>query len=281
MLLRGLIAIGIRSASSSSFSAVAAFSAFSSLLKIQIPSSSSSSLQTQIPRLKRGGRCHSPPLLRADSLGGGSLLLHAAVVPKKAGSAAATTMAENEAGGVAQEPEAESNAPDRTTQPKELGKLASSIMPHILNLYSLKATAVDYDIYAPNATFEDPLMKAKGVKQIKSAFYSMPKIFSEGEISEYDVKETETAPGSGEIIIDNMQHYKVWGKAIDMKSLIKLQMENGKVTRHEDLWDKNPLWSRDTVKVPLVGRATEGWRRFNMLVTHAIMGFGKDPKPKN
>ncbi|XP_015160038.1 putative late blight resistance protein homolog R1B-12 isoform X3 [Solanum tuberosum] len=36
------------------------------------------------------------------------------------------------------------------------------ILPHLLNLYSSRAKAQDFEIYAPNATFEDPLMHAEG-----------------------------------------------------------------------------------------------------------------------
>lgn len=42
-------------------------------------------------------------------------------------------------------------------------------------------------------------------------------------------------------------------------------------------WDKKPLKNKDTVKLPLVGRLAEITRRGSMLVTHAMMGFGKDP----
>ena len=44
-------------------------------------------------------------------------------------------------------------------------------------------------------------------------------------------------------------------------------------------WDKKPLKNRDTVGLPLVGRLAEASRRGAMLLTHALMGFGKDPKP--
>ncbi|KAH0775840.1 hypothetical protein KY290_007251 [Solanum tuberosum] len=41
--------------------------------------------------------------------------------------------------------------------------------------------------------------------------------------------------------------------------------------------DKKPLWNRETVKVPLVGRMIEVSCRASMLLTHALMEFGKDP----
>jgi hypothetical protein len=159
---------------------------------------------------------------------------------------------------------------------KELGRLATNIIPHILNMYNCKSTAADYEIYAPNATFEDPLMRAHGVAQIKSAFYSIPKVFKEGKMLEYTVEEEEKTPNSGEIRLHNLQQYKILSKTIDMRSLIKLEVEGGKVVRHVDLWDKNPLWDRQTVRLPLVGRLAETWRRGNMMVTHVLMGFGKD-----
>ncbi|KAL0888621.1 hypothetical protein Bca101_012604 [Brassica carinata] len=129
-------------------------------------------------------------------------------------------------------------------------RFADTIMPHILNLYGSCATAKDFDMYAPNASFEDPLTHAQGVKQIKSAFYSLSKVFGESRIVEYHIQESDIAPG---------------------------KKENDKIVRHEDWWDKKPLRNRDTVSFPLVGRVMEMGRRGLMLATHAMMGFGKDP----
>lgn len=155
--------------------------------------------------------------------------------------------------------------------------LSDDIMPHILNIYGSRATASDFEIYSPNASFEDPLMCARGLKQIKSAFYSLPKIFSESRIVEYDITENMISPGNHEILIDNKQYYKFMGKDVDVISLIKLHLLEGKVVRHEDWWDKKPLWNRETVKIPLIGRVVEMTRRGSMLATHVLMGFGKDP----
>ncbi|CAN6703569.1 unnamed protein product [Malus baccata var. baccata] len=150
------------------------------------------------------------------------------------------------------------------------------IILHILKLYGSCATASDFEIYSPNASFEDPLMCARGLKQIKSAFYSLPTVL-ESRIVEYSVKENMVSPGNHEIWVDNKQHYKFMGKDIDMISLIKLSVLEGKVVRHEDWWDKKPLSNRETVKVPLLGRILEMARRGSMLATHVMMGFGKDP----
>ncbi|XP_030491369.1 uncharacterized protein LOC115707513 isoform X2 [Cannabis sativa] len=158
-------------------------------------------------------------------------------------------------------------------------RLSDEIIPHILNLYASKATPQDFEIYAPNASFEDPLMCAHGVKQIKSAFYSLSKVFGESKIVDYSVTENLTSPRNGEILIDNKQQYKFLGRNIDVISLIKLNVVEGKVVRHEDWWNKKPLWNRETVNLPLVGRFMETTRRGSMLATHAMMGFGKDPNP--
>ncbi|GER39841.1 nuclear transport factor 2 family protein [Striga asiatica] len=156
-------------------------------------------------------------------------------------------------------------------------------------IYASRATFKDFEIYVPHATFEDPLMCAHGVNQIKSAFYSLAKVFSESRIVDYSIKENIIAPGKTEvneilshlslalILIDNKQFYKFLGRDIDVISLIKLYTENGKVIRHEDWWDKKPLWNRETVRVPLAGRIIEATRRASMLATHALMRFGKDP----
>ncbi|WJX13854.1 hypothetical protein P8452_04196 [Trifolium repens] len=154
---------------------------------------------------------------------------------------------------------------------------ADAIIPHLLRLYGSCATARDFEIYAPDASFEDPLMRANGVQQIKSAFYSLPKVFSESKIVEYSVEEKMVSLGKGEILIDNKQHYKFLGKDIDMVSLIRLSVDEGKVVRHEDWWDKKPISNRETVKLPLLGRVAEMTRRGSMLATHVFMRFGKDP----
>ncbi|KAJ8551627.1 hypothetical protein K7X08_021642 [Anisodus acutangulus] len=156
-------------------------------------------------------------------------------------------------------------------------RASDCILPHLLNLYASRAKAQDFEIYAPNATFEDPLMRAEGVKQIKSSFYSIGKVFSESRIVEYNITEKEISPGNKEILIDNKQYYKFLGKDIHMISLIKLYTEGGKVVRHEDCWDKKPLRNRETVKVPLVSRMMEVSRRASMFLTHVLMGCGKDP----
>lgn len=41
-------------------------------------------------------------------------------------------------------------------------------------------------------------------------------------------------------------------------------------------WNKKPLLNRETVQLPMFGRIIEMTRRFTMLATHAMMGFGKD-----
>ncbi|XP_052187433.1 uncharacterized protein LOC127798133 isoform X2 [Diospyros lotus] len=155
--------------------------------------------------------------------------------------------------------------------------ISDRLITHLLNLYGSRAMASDFEIYAPDATFEDQLMCARGIKQIKSAFYSLSKVFSESAIVEYSIKENAISPSKQEILIDNKQHYKFLGRGIDIVSLITLYVENGKVIRHEDWWDKKPLWNRQTVRFPLFGRVMEVTRRGTMLATHAMMGFGKDP----
>lgn len=37
-----------------------------------------------------------------------------------------------------------------------------------------------------------------------------------------------------QVVIQNKQHYKVLGKPVDLTSLIRLQLQDGKVVKHED-----------------------------------------------
>uniref|UniRef100_A0A0D9YKH2 SnoaL-like domain-containing protein n=1 Tax=Oryza glumipatula TaxID=40148 RepID=A0A0D9YKH2_9ORYZ len=150
---------------------------------------------------------------------------------------------------------------------KAASPVSRHIMPHLLNIYGSCATARDFEIYAAHATFEDPLMRAHGYVYL----------FGESKIVEYTITENETATGKVEILIDNKQHYKFLGRAIDLASLITLDVEDGKVVKHQDWWDKKPLKNRDTVSFPVVGRLAEATRRGAMLLTHALMGCGKDP----
>ncbi|OEL14818.1 hypothetical protein BAE44_0024163, partial [Dichanthelium oligosanthes] len=106
--------------------------------------------------------------------------------------------------------------PSQQQQQPPPGGVAERILPHLLNM----------------------------VKQIKSSFYTLPKVFDESKIVEYTIQENPMGPGKTEILIDNKQHYKVVGKAVDLTTLIRLQVEDGKVVRHEDLWDKKPLKNR-------------------------------------
>ncbi|MED6135266.1 hypothetical protein PIB30_044780 [Stylosanthes scabra] len=122
-------------------------------------------------------------------------------------------------------------------------RLSDHILPHLLRLYGSCATSQDFEIYAPNASYEDPLMRAHGVKQIKSAFYTLPKIFKESKIVEYIVEENMVSPGKGEILIDNKQYYKFMGKHIDMVSLMKLYVDDGKIVHHEDWYVLTPTSS--------------------------------------
>lgn len=160
---------------------------------------------------------------------------------------------------------------------KDLGPLAKSVLPRIFPLYDCTGGAKEFEVYRNDAIFEDPLMQANGVKQIKSAFYSMH-LFSECGIKEYSVVETPTDEGSGKLVVDNIQHYKLWGKEFDMVSRINLNVEQGLVTLHQDLWDKKPLAGTDNGGV--LGWTSQGCRRASMLLTHAMMGFGRDLKPR-
>ncbi|CAI5977270.1 unnamed protein product, partial [Closterium sp. NIES-65] len=141
----------------------------------------------------------------------------------------------------AAETPADVQPPRNLSAKPELGPLSSKILPHLFKLYGCTARDEDFEIYSPDAKFDDPLMSANGLNQIKSAFYSMQVFFQEGRIVEYTLDETSTGDGSGMVVMDNKQNYKVWGRPFDVDSRIQLKVEGGKVVHHEDLWNKKPL----------------------------------------
>ncbi|KAH9566278.1 hypothetical protein CY35_04G123000 [Sphagnum magellanicum] len=85
---------------------------------------------------------------------------------------------------------------------QKLGNLSANIIPHLFKLYDCTATAADYEIYAPKAVFEDPLMQAHGIRYLihlmLSVWCETYKIFKEAQIVDYTITEEETAPGSGD-----------------------------------------------------------------------------------
>ncbi|CAI7845955.1 unnamed protein product [Closterium sp. NIES-54] len=176
----------------------------------------------------------------------------------------------------ATEAPADVQPPRNLSAKPELGPLSSKILPHLFKLYDCTARDGDFEIYSPDAKFDDPLMSAHGLNQIKSAFYSMQVLFQEGRIVEYTLEETSTGDGSGLVVMDNKQNYKVWGRPFDVDSRIQLKVEGGKVVHHEDLWNKKPLWSDPSNG--FMGWLGYSWRRSAMITTDVLMGRGKEPK---
>jgi hypothetical protein len=154
---------------------------------------------------------------------------------------------------------------------KNLSKVANEIVPHVMNLYQSVATESDYSIYSPKAEFEDPLMHAIGLKQVQSAFQAIPKTFSISQALKAEVIQDVNTPTAGEIHIDLLMKYKLRpvGPTFEMPSLVRLVIQDGKVVRHEDLWHHKPL-SHSGV----LGKTGDLVRRGNMMLTHALMGFG-------
>jgi hypothetical protein len=129
-------------------------------------------------------------------------------------------------------------------------------------------------------------------------------IFKEAQTVDYTITEEEMAPGSGDwttpcrlklphhlyklhILVACFKDYAI--RTIKSRELFftNLPLIFQSTTKSCDQfyawhrWDKNPLKNRETVKVPLMGHAMEGILRGNMMVTHLLVGFGKDHNPKN
>lgn len=102
----------------------------------------------------------------------------------------------------------------------------------------------------------------------QNSSFLLSQVFSESKIVEYSIQENATGPGDGEVeiishhlivlanghghlmmcffplllqvLIDNKQYYKVLGRDINVISLIRLHLKDGKVVRHEDWYAMLP-----------------------------------------
>ncbi|CAG8493573.1 4981_t:CDS:2 [Ambispora gerdemannii] len=131
------------------------------------------------------------------------------------------------------------------------------LISHIIELYSCKPTREKFRFYNEDALFEDPVMIAPGLENIKAQFYAMPKIFSKSTPDSYKVLKNDEHI----IEIDLNQRYFValFNKEIVHHSFIRLELDtNEKIVKHTDLWNGKPLYHEG-----IIGGISSFFRRTN------------------
>lgn len=122
----------------------------------------------------------------------------------------------------------------------------------------LQAQAVS-SLYAPEGTFLDPIVNAKGVREVQLQMYTLPRIFTNIEV---ELEAAHVEPGSQEgtlkVAIDNKQIYTVnfLGSALgavglqkllpglakpsviplEVSTLLTLRESDLKILHHHDIW---------------------------------------------
>ncbi|KAI3650328.1 hypothetical protein MP228_003809 [Amoeboaphelidium protococcarum] len=108
--------------------------------------------------------------------------------------------------------------------------------------------------FAPNVTFEDPLMRVHGHKNYRVQFHSLIKLFSDVKI-DYDVSKYQTVnpsstrPDAIDLIIPNQQHYvfkkdgfisrRLFPDKVDLDTVTTITVVDGKIVSHRDVWIGN------------------------------------------
>ncbi|CAG8676108.1 3171_t:CDS:2 [Funneliformis caledonium] len=115
------------------------------------------------------------------------------------------------------------------------------IFNHIVDLYCCKPTKECFKHYDDDAIFEDPLIYAAGLQNLKAQFYGLPKVFVKSTTQ--SCKILENTPNYLRFELEQKYVLPFVGRAMKINSQIKLEFspENKKIIRHTDLWYGNPI----------------------------------------
>ncbi|MFN3714552.1 MAG: nuclear transport factor 2 family protein [Alcanivoracaceae bacterium] len=104
-----------------------------------------------------------------------------------------------------------------------------------------------FELYAPEATFEDPIQKVRGRKAIVGMYQDMVKIFPElTAVLKREVRNEQIHVAEWDMTFKS----RYWPKAITLSGTSWLELDNkGMILSHKDYWD---LWQfvRRAVALP-------------------------------
>ncbi|KAI1007876.1 hypothetical protein K3495_g345 [Podosphaera aphanis] len=125
----------------------------------------------------------------------------------------------------------------KTVEGIELSPRQKILVGGVLDLFKGKPTPTKLQLWAEDATFNDPLTKAQGRKQYEAQWYGLKAAFSEIETLHSQV--TSTNP----ITLDLKSRYKIKfiGKEQIISSVVKVytDVDDTKITGVEDRWNGN------------------------------------------
>merc|ERR1711939_433057 len=163
--------------------------------------------------------------------------------------------------------------------PEESKKLATRepteaerpLLEAMKELYSCAPKNSTYDIYAPNATFHDPIGLARGLDQIRAQFNGLPKLFAKSTVDRMVVLENPASlPATTTLIDQDVTYYMKPDKPTKtINSLVTLERdEQGKVLWHQEEWGPR----RETDKNDgFFGMLNEGRKTLSARLTGAFV----------
>ncbi|CAF0918673.1 unnamed protein product [Didymodactylos carnosus] len=125
-------------------------------------------------------------------------------------------------------------------------KIRQEIVHDVLELYSSHATSTSFRHYAEDAKFEDPLQYSANLSSVKSAFYSLEKIFKRSQVLEYQT-DFDSEPNCIKIHLKTKYEWKLVSKETIIESTILLYLnDKQQIVRHEERWNGKEISNAET-----------------------------------
>lgn len=121
----------------------------------------------------------------------------------------------------------------------KLNEVREEIVNNILSLYCLRPSKECFKYYDNEVIFEDNLIYATGLANLKSSFYGMPKLFTKSTTVSYKV--LENTPNVLRIELNQRYTLPYVNRAFVQNCVIVLEFDGQKIVKHSDLWSGKPI----------------------------------------
>ncbi|EJD05908.1 uncharacterized protein FOMMEDRAFT_18137 [Fomitiporia mediterranea MF3/22] len=180
-----------------------------------------------------------PPSDGSDTSDQPTQVFHPSFVPKPSGILGSAASGAHYSGAKVHHRRSDVQRASGSRDPSELTESHQRIISDLSELYCCRPTAEIFRrSFREDAEFEDPLTYSKGVQEIASQWYALPKIFAKSETRASRVLSSTLHPNR--IVYSQTQQYTVrfLGTKHTVKSIIIVNLdEDDKIMRLEDQWN--------------------------------------------
>eukprot|EP00484_Ammonia_sp_Unknown_P023897 CAMPEP_0197037520 /NCGR_PEP_ID=MMETSP1384-20130603/14713_1 /TAXON_ID=29189 /ORGANISM="Ammonia sp." /LENGTH=215 /DNA_ID=CAMNT_0042467833 /DNA_START=21 /DNA_END=668 /DNA_ORIENTATION=+ len=123
---------------------------------------------------------------------------------------------------------------------EEIQRNRKHIIDEVLNAYNSRPNRDSEKVYAPDATFEDPLIYMKGRDPITAMIHGLPLLTREFKTDSDTIEHYEDA-----IVIKHnvtLQISNMYRQSFAATQYLVLNEENTKITKHVDMWNNKELF---------------------------------------